>query len=63
MRSLGIMVTTRLRDVDIEGLDLLAEEAGVTRADVIRAGVDIVLHGVERDRVLTFLARRKREAT
>ena len=53
----------RIITTDKEEIDALAQAAGVHAGDVIRAGVEIILRGLDRQAVTSWLAERGREAS
>lgn len=56
------LVAVRLDQADVDALDALAADAQVGRSDVIRAGVELVLRGIDRDRLTAYLADVGKEA-
>ena len=48
---------------DLDALDAIGEAAGVSRADVVRAGIEVVLRGLDQDTLVAWLRERGRESS
>lgn len=57
-----VPATTKVLQRDSDALDELAEAADVSRSDVVRAAVELVLRGVDRPALVAWLAQRGRES-
>lgn len=57
------MVATKALQSDVDDLDAIAEQAGVNRSDVARAGLELVLRGPDRATLVEWLAQRGRESS
>jgi hypothetical protein len=57
-----VTLATKILEADLEELDAIAEQAGVTRADVARSAVEVALRGVDRERLVAYLAEVGKEA-
>jgi hypothetical protein len=56
------MVAFKADQADVDDLDALASASGVGRSDVLRAGVEVLLRGLQRDRLLDYLIEAGKES-
>ncbi|WP_069385966.1 hypothetical protein [Cellulosimicrobium cellulans] len=57
-----VAAATKVVEADRDELQAIAAAAGVAQSDVVRAGVELVLRGVDRDRLVAYLAEVGRES-
>jgi hypothetical protein len=53
---------TKVSEADSDDLKAIAAAAGIAQSDVVRAGIELVLRGVDRDRLLEYLVDVGRES-
>jgi hypothetical protein len=61
-RERRVAAATKVSEADSDELKVIAAAAGVAQSDVVRAGVELVLRGVDRDRLIDYLADVGRES-
>ena len=57
-----VAAATKVSEADSDELKAIAAAAGVAQSDVVRAGVELVLRGVDRGRLIAYLAEVGRES-
>ncbi|MBE7701102.1 hypothetical protein H9623_12410 [Oerskovia sp. Sa1BUA8] len=53
---------TKVSEADSHELEAVAAAAGVAQSDVLRAGIELALRGVERERLVAYLEDVGRES-
>jgi hypothetical protein len=57
-----VAAATKVSEADSDELKAIAAAAGVAQSDVVRAGIELVLRGVDRDRLIDYLTDVGRES-
>jgi hypothetical protein len=57
-----VAAATKVAETDRDELLAIAAAAGVAQSDVVRAGIELVLRGVDRDRLVAYLSEAGRES-
>lgn len=57
-----VAAATKVAEADRDELLAIAAAAGVAQSDVVRAGIELALRGVDRDRLVAYLADVGRES-